>query len=456
MDSSEGSDADQKEMLSGWDVMPHNSSPSTSKKKQVPEPESAGFFASLSSTKWMGQLYNMVQRFPSDPPTFTDETISFLGRWENLTAEERKNGVYDKKREMYRHAARFLDYVSTKLIWFSYRRDFPLIPSYDATSDLGWGCLVRTTQMMLARVLTTLHEDQESLENKPKAKIGRYQIIEWFCDVPSSRSPYSIHNIIKESIDIFGTSGERHLSGGEWFSPTRVAVIFEKLVNRHPESGIKMVVSKDTVIYIEDVETLCLPRRNGKKIENGDNQPYKETDTKPESNQDNLSGSKKKGEFIDPTPILVEKIGIVFEQVWQPVWILVPSLLGLGKTNEIYLPHLQHLLSSLSCVGIIGGKPHASLYFIGVQGKEVFYLDPHLVQDAVKPGQAYLDANALNTYKCGMPQSMHLSQIDPSMAIGIFCPTQLDWETFKKEQMSFEESQQPLIFCLGKKGTSKS
>ena len=34
-------------------------------------------------------------------------------------------------------------------------------------------------------------------------------------------------------------------------------------------------------------------------------------------------------------------------------------------------------------IGAIGGKPQQALYFVGLQGKELIFLDPHLVQDSV-------------------------------------------------------------------------
>lgn len=51
------------------------------------------------------------------------------------------------------------------------------------------------------------------------------------------------------------------------------------------------------------------------------------------------------------------------------------------QVNERYLPQLASVLSFPQSVGIVGGRPGASLYFVGVQGGAVLYLDPHEVQE---------------------------------------------------------------------------
>jgi len=108
---------------------------------------------------------------------------------------------------------------------------------------------------------------------------------------------------------------------------------------------------------------------------------------------------------------------------WKPVLIIVPLRLGLDALNEIYYHSICETFEYPQSVGILGGKPRASYYFIGHQEEHLLYLDPHTIQPAVCMEQVPFDHKS---YHCDVLRKLHLSEMDPSMALGFFCKTRHD------------------------------
>ena len=55
------------------------------------------------------------------------------------------------------------------------------------------------------------------------------------------------------------------------------------------------------------------------------------------------------------------------------------------QLNSRYLPQLQQVLAMPQSIGVVGGRPGSSLYFMGCQDSHVLYMDPHHVQPVSCP-----------------------------------------------------------------------
>ncbi|KAG2452515.1 hypothetical protein HYH02_002754 [Chlamydomonas schloesseri] len=178
-----------------------------------------------------------------------------------------------------------------------------------------------------------------------------------------------------------------------------------------------------------------------------------------------------------------------------PLLLLVPLTLGMDKINPVYIPQLQQVLSWPQSVGIVGGRPSASLYVCGVQDASFIYLDPHAAQPAVRAptaaaagsagaaaapaaatsatvaaaaaagGGAVTGAGAagsaatqtalgsglaaaqLGSYFCDVVRVLPSAQLDPSLAIGFVCKSAAELEDLfsRLQALAAQHSSAPLM-----------
>jgi cysteine protease ATG4 len=112
---------------------------------------------------------------------------------------------------------------------------------------------------------------------------------------------------------------------------------------------------------------------------------------------------------------------------WKSLILLVPLRLGTEKMNLIYGDCLKAMLSLEHCIGIIGGRPKHSLYFVGYQEDKLIHLDPHYCQDMVDVNQEMFSTAS---FHCRSPRKMKLTKMDPCCCIGFYCATKNDFDRF--------------------------
>ncbi|SNX84773.1 related to ATG4 - essential for autophagy [Melanopsichium pennsylvanicum] len=320
------------------------------------------------------------------------------------------------------------------------------------TTDSGWGCMLRTGQSLLANALINVHlgrswqreappmrqlqflrelaslsvdanaENESLLEWREKrSRYATYiKILSWFLDDPSPACPFGVHRMARE--------GKRlGKEVGEWFGPSTAAGAIKQLVSEFPVAGIAVQLAHDGVFYLDEVRAAA-----------------DATALVASSKARSSPGSSgRRGESV----------------AWRrPVLILIGIRLGIDSVNPIYYESVKSTFSFPHSVGIAGGRPSSSYYFMGHQGNSLFYLDPHNVRPAVPlrypptnfpsavPRQldivhrfsveekddedewwshAYSEAQ-MATFHCEKVRRMPIKSLDPSMLCGFLVKNEED------------------------------
>ena len=142
--------------------------------------------------------------------------------------------LYDTSNEEGERAF-FADFRSH--IWITYRCNFhalvPSPPTFPLTSDGGWGCMIRSGQMMLAEVLLRRQLGRDWRLDKPvrdsrnrSYSIAHKDVLTQFIDVPNVKCNFSIHRIVQVGLQYGKRPGigmdlkQYQLSCATWSTPT--------------------------------------------------------------------------------------------------------------------------------------------------------------------------------------------------------------------------------------------
>ncbi|OAY71055.1 Cysteine protease ATG4B [Ananas comosus] len=284
----------------------------------------------------------------------------------------------------------FLEDFSSR-IWITYRKGFSAIGDSKYTSDVNWGCMIRSSQMIVAQALLFHYLGRSWRKPLQKPYNPEYiEIVHLFGD--SEDCAFSIHNLIQ--------AGKSYgLAAGSWLGPYAMCRTWETLVraNRERTGCDQEKESMPMAIYVvsgdEDGE------RGGAPVVCVDV-------------ASRLCSDFSKG-----------------KSDWTPILLLVPLVLGLEKVNSRYIPLLRETFTFPQSLGILGGKPGASTYIVGIQDDRALYLDPHEVQLAVSVERDTLEADT-SSYHCSTVRHLPLDQIDSSLAIGFYCRDKDDFDDF--------------------------
>jgi len=379
------------------------------------------------------------------------------------------------------------------LIWFSYRKDFPPIQKTNITTDIGWGCMVRTGQMILSRgFVRHFYQNEDVYKFEQERGDQKYRmILSWFNDIPSQDHSYSIHEIVYSNKLIERKNSKAFIDTldnvEEWFAPTKICNVLRYLVKSQNFDDLEIYVPLDGVIYKDYIKNLCEINNNNSNVNNVQKEEQKEQEQqdqqqdKPLLNRqhDNLCSSSNPSlvpvevehehvnqipcspmdpsplnyhddsnnnnnnnnneELSSPAPESSSSTPIVNQ--WKSLIILIPVRLGVDKINPVYIEKLKQMLKLQQSIGMIGGKPKQSFYFVGFQDNQIIYLDPHFVNETVDPNSLQFP----ETYQGCIPQKMPFSELDPSLAIGFYCRDQLEFNDLCFKLLEIESEGFPIL-----------
>ena len=118
----------------------------------------------------------------------------------------------------------------------------------------------------------------------------------------------------------------------------------------------------------------------------------------------------------------------------QPTLILLGLRLGPDRITPVYYEALKAFFTYPQSIGIAGGRPSSSHYFIGFQGSQFFYLDPHETRSALPYREdpkeySQIEIDTVHTRRL---RSLQIGEMDPSMLVGFLIKDEDDWNDWKK------------------------
>ena len=308
-------------------------------------------------------------------------------------------------------AAFHADFLSR--LWMSYRRNFAsCLRGTTWKSDAGWGCTIRSAQMMLANAFS-VHtrgrdwrreleiQEPDAADDGERNVAGRgdgdvsttrrrkianlvdifrrqgseiiatkrgsdsqVDIVRWFADDDAS-APYGIHRVCE-------TTTRWGMPAGRWFEPSVMCRAFEILISQHEKMRDEIIAH------------VVMPTTEGEDA-------------------GGVPRVRRRDLFAKSA------------DVGKALILFVPLVLGAGSTiNTRYLNQLRAMLAFPQSLGILSGRPGSSLYVVGCASEDVFvHLDPHTVQDSTNAD--------VDSYYCPHVAYTRGDALDPTLALGFYC-----------------------------------
>lgn len=315
------------------------------------------------------------------------------------------NKIYDTNNDL--DKLNFNKKVS-KIVMVTYRSKYRpqrnIKNNKEYTTDCGWGCMIRSSQMILCRGLYKIfkynlkHEEnltkiiapfvmENYLKLDEKEYIGMDNYIDRLRlfgkkDIIEIDPPFSIHKIC-----ILGEKFGR--TCGEWFSDYELAKIYDEININFGVIPNLSIVHFNALVELKTILNRC----------------FKEE--KCINNEENLLNNNNENQIkIEDKSYIMQKMGLIF----------ISNRLGITNVSSDYYPSLKNIFNCKECIGFIGGKnnSNSASYFFGYYNNYLLFLDPHHNNLSINQ----LDDNNINTYINKTIYKLQFNSLKSAITIG--------------------------------------
>ena len=385
--------------------------------------------------------------------------------------------------------------------WFSYRKDFEQIKEKEViyTSDAGWGCMIRASQMILSQGIYKLfsikdlatfineyisyfydnkipikllnksksdnNSKSESFQKKEekKNKINGEDNDELYDDFliinEKKESRMSFIDISLEMIKGLENMSDRNSNRKYITSPFSIRnyIKIEKLLNPYGKKVgeyfsnydvIKLITSINEKMFEEDdCDFRVINFDDGTiYVEDLINKCFEEIENSNEVNNDNgfefisLNNNEKKEELIKYNINNNFKNDIyIFDKKrykFKHKFILFVSVRhGLYTLDNELYDEILNIFNIKTNIGLIGGKNSRAFYFIGRCDTNLIFLDPHYVQPTI-PLTIFGTDLIHESYRPNDIYYMPINDLSPSFSIGFAIKDMKSFKMFMEKMTS--------------------